>query len=97
LEVVSIVGARPQFIKAAPVGKALRAAGHAEVLMHTGQHYDTNMSKVFFEDLELPQPDIYLGVGPEATRSRRPASCWPLSRCRRRQVGECKHCSGGEL
>ena len=63
MEVVSIVGARPQFIKAAPVGKALRAAGHAEVLMHTGQHYDTDMSKVFFEDLELPQPDIYLGVG----------------------------------
>ena len=42
MKVVSVVGARPQFIKAAPVGKALRAAGHTEVLVHTGQHYDDN-------------------------------------------------------
>ena len=51
MKVVSVVGARPQFIKAAPVGKALRAAGHTEVLVHTGQHYDGDMSPVFFEDL----------------------------------------------
>jgi UDP-N-acetylglucosamine 2-epimerase len=63
VKVLSVVGARPQFIKAAPVGKALRAAGHTEILVHTGQHYDDNMSKVFFEELELPQPDIYLDVG----------------------------------
>jgi len=61
--VVSIVGARPQFIKAAPVSHALRAFGHAEVLVHTGQHYDTNMSAVFFDELALPQPAHHLGIG----------------------------------
>ena len=63
LVVCSIIGARPQFIKAAPVGKALRAAGHTEVLVHTGQHYDDGMSAVFFRDLEMPEPDYNLGVG----------------------------------
>ena len=48
MKVVSVVGARPQFIKAAPVGKVLRAAGHEEILVHTGQHYDDEMSAVFF-------------------------------------------------
>jgi UDP-GlcNAc3NAcA epimerase len=63
MKVLSIVGARPQFIKAAPVGKALRAAGHNVVLVHTGQHYDDEMSAVFFRDLEIPEPDVNLGVG----------------------------------
>jgi len=63
MKVVSVVGARPQFIKAAPVGKALRAAGHTEVLVHTGQHYDDDMSAVFFRELEIPEPDYNLGVG----------------------------------
>ncbi len=63
MKVVSIVGARPQFIKAVPVGKALRAAGHTEILVHTGQHYDDDMSAVFFRDLEIPEPDYNLGVG----------------------------------
>ena len=63
MKVVSVVGARPQFIKAAPVGKALRAAGHTEVLVHTGQHYDDGMSAVFFRELDIPEPDINLGVG----------------------------------
>ena len=48
MKVVTILGARPQFIKAAPVCKALRAAGHEECLVHTGQHYDYAMSEVFF-------------------------------------------------
>jgi len=63
MKVVSVVGARPQFIKAAPVGKALRAAGHTEVLVHTGQHYDDGMSAVFFRELDIPEPDYNLGVG----------------------------------
>ena len=63
MKVVTIVGARPQFIKAAPISKALREAGHQEFLVHTGQHYDDNMSKVFFEELELPHPDVNLEVG----------------------------------
>jgi UDP-GlcNAc3NAcA epimerase len=63
MKVVSVVGARPQFIKAAPVGRALRAAGHTEILVHTGQHYDVEMSAVFFQELEIPEPDVNLGVG----------------------------------
>ncbi|MFQ5601431.1 MAG: non-hydrolyzing UDP-N-acetylglucosamine 2-epimerase [Candidatus Krumholzibacteriia bacterium] len=60
----SVVGARPNFMKIAPIAHRLRE--HPEVrhiLVHTGQHYDANMSKVFFEDLEIPEPDIHLGVG----------------------------------
>jgi UDP-GlcNAc3NAcA epimerase len=63
MKIVAIVGARPQFIKAAPVSKALRKAGHQEILVHTGQHYDYGMSKVFFEELDLAEPDTNLGVG----------------------------------
>jgi UDP-GlcNAc3NAcA epimerase len=63
MKVVTIVGARPQFIKAAPVSKALREAGHYEILVHTGQHYDDGMSAVFFRELEMPEPDVNLGVG----------------------------------
>lgn len=60
---IHIVGARPNFIKAAPVVAALDAAGAAQQLIHTGQHYDRRMSDVFFEELGLPQPDLNLGVG----------------------------------
>ena len=63
MKFVSIIGARPQFIKAALVSKALRVAGHQEVLVHTGQHYDFSMSRVFFEQLGIPEPDINLGIG----------------------------------
>ncbi len=59
-----IVGARPNFMKAAPLIREFKARGTVTpLLVHTGQHYDENMSKIFFEDLELPQPDMYLGVG----------------------------------
>lgn len=54
--VLTIVGARPQFIKAAPVSKAIAAAGMREVLVHTGQHFDAAMSDVFFDELEIPPP-----------------------------------------
>jgi len=62
VKVVSVVGARPQFIKAAVLSRALRREHH-EVLVHTGQHYDEPMSQVFFQELELPEPDYNLGVG----------------------------------
>lgn len=58
-----MVGARPQFIKAAPVSRALKSAGHREFLVHTGQHYDDRMSRVFFEELSLPTPAVNLEVG----------------------------------
>ncbi len=63
MKILTIVGARPQFIKAAPVSRAVRAAGHAEWLVHTGQHYDHNMSQVFFDELQIPQPDANLSIG----------------------------------
>lgn len=63
MRVVSIVGARPQFVKLAPVAKALAAAGVDHRIIHTGQHYDVNMSDSFFVDLGIPKPDIHLGVG----------------------------------
>ncbi|MGZ4611731.1 MAG: non-hydrolyzing UDP-N-acetylglucosamine 2-epimerase [Kineosporiaceae bacterium] len=63
MKVVSIVGARPQFVKLAPVAAALSDAGHDHVIVHTGQHYDDRLSDVFFADLAIPQPDVHLGVG----------------------------------
>ena len=60
---IHIVGARPNFIKAAPVMRAMAAAGIPQRLVHTGQHYDARMSDVFFADLDLPEPDVSLGVG----------------------------------
>lgn len=60
---IHIVGARPNFIKAAPVIAALRAADVEQQVIHTGQHYDKTMSDVFFEQLGLPEPDVNLGVG----------------------------------
>jgi UDP-N-acetylglucosamine 2-epimerase (non-hydrolysing) len=64
-KVVSVVGARPNFMKVAPIHKAMKrlAPDTAHLICHTGQHYDEKMSKVFFVDLELPEPDFYLGVG----------------------------------
>jgi UDP-N-acetylglucosamine 2-epimerase len=63
MKILTVVGARPQFIKAAPVSRALRAAGHTEFLVHTGQHYDYGMSQVFFDEMDLPAPDVNLGIG----------------------------------
>ena len=64
MKVVSVVGARPQFVKAAVVSRAIQACDDiSEVLVHTGQHYDDNMSRVFFDELQIPQPAYNLGIG----------------------------------
>lgn len=63
MKILSVVGARPQFIKAALVCRGLRDAGFQEILVHTGQHYDLNMSDVFFDDLNIPSPNYHLGIG----------------------------------
>jgi UDP-GlcNAc3NAcA epimerase len=62
MKIVSIVGARPQFIKAAVLSREIRKE-HTEVLIHTGQHYDENMSQVFFDELDIPAPNYFLGIG----------------------------------
>jgi len=63
MRVLHVVGARPNFMKAAPVYRALAQSGHEQTLVHTGQHYDALMSDVFFQALEIPNPDESLGVG----------------------------------
>ena len=69
LRIASIVGARPQFVKLAPVCRAIAAhnanGGNAiqHGIVHTGQHYDAELSDIFFEELEIPRADINLGVG----------------------------------
>jgi UDP-GlcNAc3NAcA epimerase len=64
MKIASIVGARPQFIKAATLSRCIEnQTGITEVLIHTGQHFDANMSEVFFTELDIRQPDHHLGIG----------------------------------
>lgn len=64
MKILTVIGARPQFIKAAVVSRALRGqAGVQEIIVHTGQHFDANMSDVFFDELDIPKPDFHLGIG----------------------------------
>ncbi|KIP51860.1 non-hydrolyzing UDP-N-acetylglucosamine 2-epimerase [Leucobacter komagatae] len=63
MKIMSVVGARPQFVKLAPIAEAIAAAGHEHIIVHTGQHYDPMLSDVFFRDLGIPAPDAHLGVG----------------------------------
>jgi UDP-N-acetylglucosamine 2-epimerase len=63
MKILTVIGARPQFIKAWPMSRALRAAGMEEYIVHTGQHYDYQMSEVFFRELDIPRPDCNLQIG----------------------------------
>ncbi len=63
MKVLNVVGARPNFMKIAPLVEAFRRHGMSQLLVHTGQHYDPKMSQLFFQDLGIPEPDINLGVG----------------------------------
>ncbi len=63
MKVMTVIGARPQFIKSAPVSRALAREGAVEFRLHTGQHYDESMSEVFFRELDIPAPDVNLNVG----------------------------------
>src|SRR5437016_13701623 len=64
-KIINVAGARPNFMKVAPIVAAmkLRRAEFQPILVHTGQHYDASMSAAFFRDLEMPEPDVHLGVG----------------------------------
>jgi len=74
MKIFLVVGARPNFMKLAPLWRELKKNGEFKpYVVHTGQHYDYEMSKVFFEDLELPEPDFYLGVGSD-THARQTAN-----------------------
>jgi len=64
IKIVTVLGARPQFIKAGSVSREIAKYENViEIIVHTGQHYDTNMSDIFFEEMKIPKPDYYLGVG----------------------------------
>src|SRR4051794_24006682 len=82
VKVLSIVGNRPQFVKSAPLSLALRAWGIRETVLHTGQHYDRELSQVFFEELDLAEPDYRLDLHSSDPRAMRPgiASALELER-----------------
>jgi UDP-GlcNAc3NAcA epimerase len=67
IRVLTVVGARPQFVKAAVISRLIRSETYrnriSETLIHTGQHYDENMSEVFFREMEIPDPDVNLNIG----------------------------------
>src|SRR5918996_2330980 len=79
MRVLSVVGNRPQFVKSAPLSVALRGRGIEEILLHTGQHYDRELSAVFFEELELPDPDYGLDLHTSDVERMEPAIAEAIS------------------
>lgn len=64
MKIITVLGARPQFIKAGSVSREIaKHPGIQEIIVHTGQHYDTNMSDIFFDEMRIPKPDYFLGIG----------------------------------
>ena len=63
MKILTVLGARPQFIKAGAVSREISKQKLKEIIVHTGQHYDKNMSDLFFEELQIPKPNYFLGVG----------------------------------
>jgi UDP-GlcNAc3NAcA epimerase len=80
MKVLSVVGNRPQFIKSAPLSLALRGAGIDEVVLHTGQHYDRELSQVFFDELRLPEPRYRLDLHTSDPEAMRPGIVEALER-----------------
>ena len=78
MRIVSVVGARPQFVKLAPINTSLVSRGIEHIIVHTGQHYDQNMSGTFFEVLDIPQPDFNLGVGSDSHAGQTASMLKPL-------------------
>lgn len=88
MKLILIAGARPNFMKIAPIIRTIKSFNQTNqknqrnqidyLLVHTGQHYDYEMSKIFFEDLDLPEPDIYLGAGSctHAEQTEAAPNCW---------------------
>src|SRR3954470_3926829 len=69
MRIVTVIGNRPQFVKAAAVSGPLRE-GNEELIVHTGQHYDDELSRIFFEELGIPAPDRQLGIGSGSSASQ---------------------------
>src|SRR6185436_15028630 len=80
MKVLSVVGNRPQFVKSAPLSLALRDAGINEVVLHTGQHYDPELSQVFFDELDLSEPAYRLDLHSSDPQAMQPGIRAALAR-----------------
>jgi UDP-N-acetylglucosamine 2-epimerase (non-hydrolysing) len=92
--VTHVLGARPNFMKAAPVTRALGELGVEQMLIHTGQHYDARMSDVFFADLGLPEPDVNLHVGSGPHGEQTAAVIGGVERELMNAAPRCSSCTG---